>query len=394
MKTEAQDRHGHERHGVQHDGRGGRGDPAAAPKNCGRPRTDTSCETAHAARRRHRHAHDQEHAPPGTSPTNGKRQIERPRRKPDAEARWTARRRTDRHERRDQRRPGGASRPGPRRTCARSCVDDASRIRAGSTRVSRPAQRPSRSGWPAPTRSDAERQRSRPRPSRCPRPSHVAARRRSRSSASNSETAAARSTRSSTRSMITVANVAAALKPSRARQQVRPQHLAEPAGQQERRRESDDRRPERVAKRRVADRQQQRLPAPGAEHVRRRPSTRPPRRAGEDRRASIARQTSPTSRLWKNHQSNADASRRRSSRACQGKRERATAIGHERGRTGSYYKIGGKSMGKRELLIIVAFVALGAVAYELTRRRRKTASRGFSLSRLFRRGAQRACGPT
>ena len=31
-----------------------------------------------------------------------------------------------------------------------------------------------------------------------------------------------------------------------------------------------------------------------------------------------------------------------------------------------YYKIGGKSMGKRELLIIVAFVAVGAIAYQLT----------------------------
>src|SRR5262249_44352085 len=49
----------------------------------------------------------------------------------------------------------------------------------------------------------------------------------------------------------------------------------------------------------------------------------------------------------------------------------------------SYYKIVGKSMGKRELLIIVAFVAIGFVAYELTAPPPKEGE-GFSLSKIFR----------
>lgn len=40
-------------------------------------------------------------------------------------------------------------------------------------------------------------------------------------------------------------------------------------------------------------------------------------------------------------------------------------------------------MGKRELVLIVAFVALGAVAYELSAPAKTSTSRGFSLSRLF-----------
>ena len=50
-----------------------------------------------------------------------------------------------------------------------------------------------------------------------------------------------------------------------------------------------------------------------------------------------------------------------------------------------YYKIGGKSMGKRELLIIIAFVVVGAVAYQLTAPPPKPGERGFSLSRHLQR---------
>jgi hypothetical protein len=40
-------------------------------------------------------------------------------------------------------------------------------------------------------------------------------------------------------------------------------------------------------------------------------------------------------------------------------------------------------MGKRELLIIIAFVAVGAIAYQFTAPAPKAGERGFSLSRIF-----------
>ena len=40
-------------------------------------------------------------------------------------------------------------------------------------------------------------------------------------------------------------------------------------------------------------------------------------------------------------------------------------------------------MGKRELFIILGFVALGAVAYQLTAPPPKAGERGFSLTQLF-----------
>lgn len=48
-----------------------------------------------------------------------------------------------------------------------------------------------------------------------------------------------------------------------------------------------------------------------------------------------------------------------------------------------YYKIGGKSMGKRELLIIVAFAVVGAVVYQLTAPP-ATGTSSFSLGDIFK----------
>jgi hypothetical protein len=48
----------------------------------------------------------------------------------------------------------------------------------------------------------------------------------------------------------------------------------------------------------------------------------------------------------------------------------------------SYYKIGGKSMGKRELLIVAAFVIIGAIAYQLTAPAPRAGARRFSLATL------------
>ena len=45
-----------------------------------------------------------------------------------------------------------------------------------------------------------------------------------------------------------------------------------------------------------------------------------------------------------------------------------------------YYKIGGKSMGKRELLIIAAFVVVGVVAYQFTAPPPKEGERGILVS--------------
>lgn len=50
--------------------------------------------------------------------------------------------------------------------------------------------------------------------------------------------------------------------------------------------------------------------------------------------------------------------------------------------TGIYYKIGGKFMGKRELLIIVAFLAIGALVYQVSAPP-AAEGRGFSFSRLM-----------
>jgi hypothetical protein len=49
---------------------------------------------------------------------------------------------------------------------------------------------------------------------------------------------------------------------------------------------------------------------------------------------------------------------------------------------GTYYKIGGKFMGKRELLIIAGFLVIGAGAYQLSAPP-ETGERGFSFSRLM-----------
>lgn len=50
--------------------------------------------------------------------------------------------------------------------------------------------------------------------------------------------------------------------------------------------------------------------------------------------------------------------------------------------SGWYYKIGGKSMGRRELLIALTFVAGGIVAYQFTAPPAKT-GQGFSFARFF-----------
>ena len=102
-------------------------------------------------------------------------------------------------------------------------------VLGGSQRLSRPAQRPSRSGWPAKTnsitsaatatdgRNDAGELTSRP---------DFRRRQRKRDSANSSSTV----TISSSRSTMTVANVAAALEALLPREQVRPQHFADPPG--------------------------------------------------------------------------------------------------------------------------------------------------------------------
>jgi hypothetical protein len=48
-----------------------------------------------------------------------------------------------------------------------------------------------------------------------------------------------------------------------------------------------------------------------------------------------------------------------------------------------YYKIIGKSMGKRELLIVIVFAAVGVLAYQLTAPAPKAGERGFSLTDLW-----------
>ncbi len=61
----------------------------------------------------------------------------------------------------------------------------------------------------------------------------------------------------------------------------------------------------------------------------------------------------------------------------------ADAAASRAARSTFYYKIGGKSMGKRELLIIVAFAAVGVVVYQLTAPPSATGRpRRFSLSAL------------
>ena len=53
-----------------------------------------------------------------------------------------------------------------------------------------------------------------------------------------------------------------------------------------------------------------------------------------------------------------------------------------------YYKIGGKSMGKRELFIALAFVAAGVIAYQMTAPEPAPGQAGFSLSRVWNRARQ------
>ena len=48
-----------------------------------------------------------------------------------------------------------------------------------------------------------------------------------------------------------------------------------------------------------------------------------------------------------------------------------------------YYKIGGKSMGKRELVIALAFIVVSAVAYQFTAPDPKPNEKGFSFSRFW-----------
>ena len=52
-----------------------------------------------------------------------------------------------------------------------------------------------------------------------------------------------------------------------------------------------------------------------------------------------------------------------------------------------YYNVPGKSMGKRELLLIVAFVIVGAVVYQATAPPAGPNDRGVSLSALSRQSA-------
>src|SRR5262245_50962791 len=58
----------------------------------------------------------------------------------------------------------------------------------------------------------------------------------------------------------------------------------------------------------------------------------------------------------------------------------------------SYYKIDGKSMGKRELLIIAAFVVMGIVAYQISAAPATDGRRRFSLATLMDRFREETSG--
>src|SRR5262249_16421761 len=140
-------------------------------------------------------------------------------------------------------------------------------------------------------------------------------------------------------------------------------HLAEPAGQQERRRKANYRRPEGVSEARAADGQEQRLPAPGADHV---------RLDGDEHRGNDERDAGPHDRGPDLAEVNAvkepprkPDGERRADEAGPGNGG-SGAVRHHPSHSGWYYKIGGKSMGKRELLIALVFVVIGIGAYQLT----------------------------
>ena len=139
---------------------------------------------------------------------------------------------------------------------------------------------------------------------------------------------------------------------------------------------------------RRAERLQQRQPAPGAQHVRHEdrgdgghesgpsaPGRSPGRFPGGPDRGRTTRATQWSGPRWQAYASGSLNGWAGWARLACGRRRPQTLS--------FYYKIGGKSMGKRELLIAVGFLVVGLVAYQLAAPPPKEGEHGFSLTRMF-----------